>query len=350
VGFLIDTTCSMGSTRTAMAGEFRDMVDDIRETITDAEYGYATFDDYVYGSMAYESYEDHPFILQHQITDNTSAVQASLDATLETHHGGDAPESSMEAMYQALTGVGYDQNCDGVYNPATDILPFLSSASDPFSGSGGEAWDGSISGGGPGGGMGFREDTLPVLIYATDNYMRDPEAGYGTPGGCSRDAGFSDVVSAAEEAGARLIGVAAEDSYPLAQMYDIAASTDSYFDADSDGTADTELVFLWTGTSEDFRNTVVGAMEWLLGGVHWGRVALEIVGDSYGFITSIDPEAYEDIVIGVDGTTLEFTLHLEGVMPAMADDTIYVVTLELYGDDTTLLASEPLIIMVPAAE
>jgi hypothetical protein len=79
-------------------------------------------------------------------------------------------------------------------------------------------------------------------------------------------------------------------------------------------------------------------------------VALEIVGDSYGFITSIDPEAYEDIVIGVDGATLEFTLHLEGVMPAMADDTIYVVTLELYGDDTTLLASEPLIIMVPGAE
>jgi hypothetical protein len=198
--------------------------------------------------------------------------------------------------------------------------------------------------------MGFREDTLPIMIYATDNYMRDADDGYATPGGCPKDAGYSDVIAAAEEVGARLIGVASEDSYPLDQMSDLSAGTDSYYDSDGDGSPDSELVFLWMGSSDDFRNTVVGAMEWLLGGVHWSRVALEVVGDSYGFITSIDPEAYEDIVIGVDGTTLEFTLHLEGVMPAMADDTIYLVTLDLYGDDTTLLASEPLIIMVPAAE
>ena len=36
----------------------------------------------------------------------------------------------MEALYQSLTGAGYDQNCDGVYDSTTDILPFLSSASD----------------------------------------------------------------------------------------------------------------------------------------------------------------------------------------------------------------------------
>jgi hypothetical protein len=207
------------------------------------------------------------------------------------------------------------------------------------------------TGGGPSGGMGFREDTLPILIYATDNYMRDADSSsYSTPGGCPQDAGFADVVNAATETGARLIGIAAEDSYPLDQMYTLAASTDSYFDADIDGEADTELVFLWEGSSSDFRSTIVGAMEWLLGGVHWGRVALEVLGDSFGFVTSVDPEAYEDIVIGVDGVSLEFTLHLEGVMPAMADDTLYVLTLELYGDDTTLLASEPLIVMVPGAE
>jgi hypothetical protein len=200
--------------------------------------------------------------------------------------------------------------------------------------------------------MGFREDTLPVLIYATDNYMRDAERPewWSTPGGCPQDAGYSDVLSAAAEVGARLIGVAAEDYYPLDQMYSFAAHTDSYYDSDEDGVADTELVFLWEGSSEDFRDTVVGAMEWLLGGVHWGRVALEIIGDTYGFVTSVEPEEYTDIVIGVDGVTLEFTLHLEGAMPAMPDDTIYVLTLELFGDDTTLLASELLIVMVPGAE
>ena len=225
VGYLIDTTCSMGSTRTAMAAEFRDMVDDISETITDAQYGYATFDDYVYGSMASEASGDHPFTLRQQITNSASAVQAALDDTPETHHGGDGPEGSMEALYQAMTGEGYDQGCDGSYDATTDILPFLSGATDPFGGTGGEAWESDSTGGGPGGGMGFREDTLPIMIYATDNYMRDADDGYATPGGCPKDAGYSDVIAAAEEVGARLIGVASEDSYPLEQMYDLSAGT-----------------------------------------------------------------------------------------------------------------------------
>jgi hypothetical protein len=35
------------------------------------------------------------------------------------------------------------------------------------------------------------------------------------------------------------------------------------------------------------------------------------------------------------------------VVPALADDAIYTVTLNVYGDDATLLATEPLIIVVP---
>ena len=45
----------------------------------------------------------------------------------------------MEALYQALSGAGYDMNCDGVYDAETDVLPFIASAADPFGGTAGEA-------------------------------------------------------------------------------------------------------------------------------------------------------------------------------------------------------------------
>ncbi|MGB0639397.1 MAG: hypothetical protein ACPGTU_08695, partial [Myxococcota bacterium] len=263
------------------------------------------------------------------------------------HWGADWPESTFEALYQATTGSGYDMNCDGIFNADTDILPFLAGSDDPFSGAGGEAWDPDSTGGGPTGGMGFREEVLPVLIYATDAVLRDPDAGYATPGGCPKDAGMSDVVAAAADIGARMIGVASEDTDPMDQMNELATATDSRYDSDDDGEPDSNLVFHWLGSSADFRRTIVNAMEDLLGGVHFDRVTLFVDTDPWGFITSVSPEAYEDMTIGVSGEDLVFTISLNGVVPALADDAIYTVTLNVYGDETTLLATEPLIILVP---
>ena len=53
------------------------------------------------------------------------------------------------------------------------------------------------------------------------------------------------------------------------------------------------------------------------------------------------------MTIGISGETLAFTITLDGVVPALPDDAIYTVTLNVYGDEATLLASEPLIIVVP---
>ena len=114
-----------------------------------------------------------------------------------------------------------------------------------------------------------------------------------------------------------------------------------------DDEADSPLVFHWTGSDSTFRDTIVGAVEWLLGGVQFDRVHLEVDTDPWGFIQTVTPEAYEDLTIGVSGEELEFTITLDGVVPALPDDAIYPVTLNVYGDDTTLLATEPLIIVVP---
>ena len=106
-------------------------------------------------------------------------------------------------------------------------------------------------------------------------------------------------------------------------------------------------MFPWTGSSTDFRNTVVGAIEDLLGGVFFDRVHLEVDTDPWGFIQTVTPTEYTDMMIGISGETLEFTITLDGVVPALPDDAIYTVTLNVYGDEATLLASEPLIIVVP---
>jgi hypothetical protein len=53
------------------------------------------------------------------------------------------------------------------------------------------------------------------------------------------------------------------------------------------------------------------------------------------------------LTIGISGEELTFTITLDGVVPALPDDAIYTVTLNVYGDDATLLATEPLIIVVP---
>ena len=197
VAFLLDTTGSMSGTANAMASEFSAIVTALNALIPDAEYGFATYDDYAYAGYGYSNRRQalHP---APAITDNTAAVQAELSG-VPIHFGGDGPESGMEALYQGANGSGYDQNCNGIYDSATDVKPFLSSADDAFIGAGGQSYNSTDSGGGFIGGFGFRDYALPVMVYATDNYLRDPEDGYGTPGGCPIDAGASDVIDAINE-------------------------------------------------------------------------------------------------------------------------------------------------------
>ena len=114
-------------------------------------------------------------------------------------------------MYQAASGAGYDQSCNGSMDVLTDVPPWLASSSDPFGGGGGENYDSSLADAGLRGGFGFREYSLPVIVYATDNYMRDADlvgtVSYGTtPGGCPIDAGAGDVISALSDIGGYIIG------------------------------------------------------------------------------------------------------------------------------------------------
>jgi hypothetical protein len=368
VAFLLDTTGSMSGTADAMGSEFGAIVSELSPILPDAQYGFATYDDYAYspyGSVG----EDKPFILRQQITDNTTAVQAEL-SRIDIHFGSDLPESTMEALYQGATGGGYDQSCSGMYDGTTDVLPFLASSGDPFGGAAGESFSPASSGGGEIGGFGFRDYALPVLVYATDNELRDPDAGYGTPGGCPLDAGYSDVVYAINAIGGYTIGIMTSSSDEgegedegegggededededgaVAQMEALASATGSMADTDGDGAADDLLVFTWTGSSLSFRETVTDAIEDLVNSIHFSRVALEIEGDEWGFIADIEPPYYDDIEPSAGIDVLDFTIHFEGAVAATTMDQLYSLTLNVIGDDTILLDTMDIIVVVPGS-
>ena len=345
VAFLIDTTCSMSSTANAMASEFGDIVDELGMSIADGAFGYGTFDDYNYEGMGAGS--DLPFILQQQITTDQVPVQSALDATT-IHNGVDLPEAAVEGIFQALTGYGYDQNSDGALDIGTDVRPFISDAGDAFSGAVVGAEDSATVGGGQIGGFGFRDGSLPVVVYATDAELRDPDAGFAVPPAASFTAGSSDVANEATNLGARLIGVGTGGAAGLSQMNGLAIATDSLYEADNDGLVNDPLVFTWSGSSATFRSTIVDAIEGMLDNVTFSNVTAVVTGNTYGFTTIVSPPVYTNVTVGATPVSLGFGVEILGTPPASAVDQTFTMTLEIYGDGTTLLGTEDLTFIVPA--
>lgn len=352
IGFIIDTTCSMGSTITAVATEFNTMVGDLATLLPDAGYGVSGHDDYAYGSMGSPG-SDKPFYLRQQVTTDTTLVQAGF-SSLSTHSGADGPESGTEALYQAASGAGYDQDCDGSYDSSTDVVPFVADASDPFGGSGGSEYDSSTPDGGTLGGLGFREYALPVIVLAGDNYLRDPESSNGaynqTPGGCPIDAGMSDVRTAFTDLGAYFVGVSVNGSTGYPQMEQLAYDIGSLADLDGDGVADEPVVQTWIGSSVEFRETIVDAITQLVSGVRFQRVDLSVSGDVYGFVQSIEPEYYEGLGAEDEGELLTFTLTFRGGVAALSEDQLFRLTLNVLGDQSILLDTLDIIVVVPGTE
>ncbi len=346
IAFALDTTSSMSGLALAMASEFRNIVRDLSELFEDASYGVATYDDYAespYGARG----TDLPFILRQQQTTDTAIVERALANEVSIHYGDDTPESTMEALYQGLSGAGYDQNCNGTYNNDTDILPLLATATDPFGGLGGETYDAGTLGGGDIGGFGFREGMLPLVIYATDAPLRDAEDGdFTTPGGCPRDAGMSDVVNALNGMGGKVIGVGVNvlpSQSAFHQMEDLATRTDSLADLDGDGVAEPAVV-TWSGTSADFRESVVDAVTQLVASMHYDKIALIADDDTIGFVQSITPEAFYEVETG---ETVTFRVSLLGALPAQEYEQANQLTFYLVADDVTLLHTYTVTLVTP---
>jgi len=312
IAFLIDTTCSMSGLATAVAADFANIATELYNEIDDITFGVATFRDYNYGSFGAGA--DLPFQLETQQTTSLDRVQGEL-GSLSIGGGSDGPESSMEAIFQAASGRGYDQGCDGYYDAVDDVLPFNRDPSDAFGGNESGTSSSAVEGSGDLGGMGFREDVLSIIIFGTDNDLRDPDRGDPSPGGCD-DAGSDDVRDALDAIDGKLIGVG------------VGMSTTSPYFTEMIGISDYAVT--WNSGSSSFTDTVVTAVEDLVNDAKFDEVWLELVSDDYNAVDSLTPDRWEQIQSGSEVT---FTLTtVEGVPLIIApNDTSDEITVEVYG-------------------
>ncbi|MCP4873185.1 MAG: hypothetical protein GY898_31205 [Proteobacteria bacterium] len=339
VMFVLDTTCSMSGVLNTMTSNFSSVVSTI--TIPNLAFGVAEYDDFSYSDFGDSGYGDLPFRMHQQITTNTSSVQGAL-AGLSTRSGYDWTESGMEALFQTATGRGYDQDCDNNMDSTTDVPPFIAVASGPDQ----DAFAGNVSGiynaGLPGdiGGVGFREGSVPIVVYATDAPLRDPDIGDPVPPACSDPAGSSDVASAFNDIGGKLIGVGTT-SDPIGQMNNLANATGSLADLDGNGSPD-PLVF--QGSSSATVTFVIDGIEALSNGGQFD-LTLEVVDDPYDFVTEISPTEYADVPVGTE-VTFEVTLF-PGV-PQTTSDQVFIFPMQVLGDGVSVLAEWELVLVVLA--
>lgn len=323
IAFLLDTTGSMSGLANAMASEFAGIAASVSGVIPDVTFGSATYEDYYYADFG--SSGDKPFVLDQQQTSNLSLVQSALSA-IDINSGADGPEGSMEALYQGATGAGYDQNCNGVYDGSTDVPPFQANVGDAYGGTAADVYDPAVEGTGSLGGFGFRPDVLPIFIIATDAPLRDPEAGYRSPGGCSQDAAGSDVVRAVNDLGGKVIGVAVGGG-GIDQLRTLAASTDSYGDMDGDGREE-EAAVVWGGSSADFQEVIVDAIDGLVSGGMFDRIWLEVEGTDWGLVASISPDEYLNVP---SGEATDFEVQFNGAVASEGTDETYPIRFALMG-------------------
>lgn len=329
VSFVLDTTCSMSGTANAVAAEFSNIAQEVNATIPDLTFGVATYEDYNYGGFG--AGPDKPFRLNIRQTPDVAAVAGLLSAGVAIHGGSDGPESTIEALYQVATGKGYDQNCNSVYDQADDVQPFLAAPTDAFGGN--AAGIGGAPGDGIGdiGGLGYREEVLPIVVYATDAPFRDTDDSDPSPGGCVQDAGRYAAAAALAEINAALIGVAVGNG-PMDEMLLLAALTGSLGDMNGDGRTEPAVV-TWQAGSAAFRRTVVDAIVGFVESATFDKVALEW-NDPLGLIIDVEPPAYFDVPAG---TPVSFTYWVDGTIVSEGTPGAVEIEMDLIADDSVIL-------------
>lgn len=190
----LDTTGSMGGEITNLRSSLASViVPGVEAAITDPAFSVTTFQDYPVAPFGSSLDGDVPFVLNLRVTTDTLEVQAALNA-LSTRNGEDSRESGLEALHQIATGAGTrwgsgsGQSVDP-FDPSVDRIVGVAD--------------------GEGGGVGFRADTLPIVVHVTDapahfgsDYAGSPSIDAASP---------SEVREALAAAGARVLAITGEN-------------------------------------------------------------------------------------------------------------------------------------------
>lgn len=196
----IDTTGSMsGQINSLQEGLSDTIIPGLAESIDSIGIGVSQFEDFPCGEFG--SAGDIPFALLQRITTDPAAAERGVQA-LQLGGGGDGPESGIESLFQAATGLG-----------TNDCQPGLIPPFDPLRGLSAGTAEGII------GGAGFRAGAMPIVVHITDNETHaDGERGYTY--GATRDESYT----ALRDIGARVIGIATS-SLPRPDLETLADRT-----------------------------------------------------------------------------------------------------------------------------
>jgi len=179
VFLLFDDTGSFTANSPIVRAAFPDIIARLQAALPGVDLGFGVGRFEEYGSFAGEFAEGRPFILNHPIVESTrpgfaTAIQAALDR-MAPGYGGDGPETDIEALYQLVTGLGFDGNNDGsrlssgpAGPAATQLFPGPSGDVPPFASFVPDATASVLAPAGTIGGAGFRAGALPVILTATD--------------------------------------------------------------------------------------------------------------------------------------------------------------------------------------
>jgi VCBS repeat-containing protein len=179
VFLLFDDTGSFVNNSPIVRAAFPDIIARLNASLPGIDLGFGVGRMEEYANFASEYNTGRPFILNQPIVAASSAgyltsIQAALNRTAPGY-GGDEPETDIEALYQVVTGKGFDGNNNGSVldsgraglvstqinpGPSGDVPSFASFTADPT--------NAVMPSAGNVGGAGFRAGALPIILLATD--------------------------------------------------------------------------------------------------------------------------------------------------------------------------------------
>jgi len=314
-----------------------ELADALFDRMPGATFGFATYDDYKVDGYSWASGLGNPYELQVQQTTDEGLIEEKASEVI-MRYGGDDLGSGYEALYQVMTGNGFDLVCDGDFDDGYDVRPFQAAPSDAFLGAVSGTEDRSVEGTGDQPGTGFREAAVKVVILGADNSIRDARVDNPVPTDtCDEPASFDIAVSAIKGMGARFLGVNVDeyqghDPTLQLQLEELAEATDSYIDTDGDGES-TDLAVLAQSWDWPSATMVVDAIEDLVGDQHLD-LNLSVGTDERGWITEIGPKTEFNEV--APGDTIDFDVVLTTSAKLTDDDQFYSATLLVKVGDAVL--------------
>lgn len=179
VFLLFDDTGSFTNNSPIVRAAFPQIISSLQTALPGLNLGFGVgrFEEYANFGSEYSS--GRPFILNQPIVSQTTtgfstSIQNALNR-VAPGYGGDLPETDIEALFQLVTGLGFDGNNNGTFSdsgaaglastqltpgPSGDVPSFASYVADLAAG--GLPASGNI------GGAGFRAGALPIVLIATD--------------------------------------------------------------------------------------------------------------------------------------------------------------------------------------